>query len=535
MGAQDRRVTASIIIKAADGSWTTIGTEWSAGIFAEGLSLSVNEAGPETCSFTLRRRARLPWPDLLAFNQAEVWVGGMLVWGGRLWEAPLSDSGDDVIAVVGRGWQYHLDDDLLDRYWVHTDLSAYRDMRSFPGAVLANLFQGGTITNDGGVTLGWPKNITIPAGATAGVMLDLGPNRTGKRVVVQWESSNNDAGTTFFARDSGSDDPLVAGPSSDAFTFLMNSGASGTTAGTFATARRYVALFLYNAAGGTTAVETWLKIKSVKLFTATAYESGNASILKASDVVRDVLSSGALPLLDASAAGVATTSFSIPDFAPAGYQSPRALLAAANAYEDKLLGVDALRRLYFKARPSVPTVEVGPWPGVEFSDSSTNSGESLYNKVIVQATGPDGSPVSEARTATGGLLARQGFTRTTTLGVSSSATSASAQQLGDIWLAEKSAAKMKGSINVQGFGAARLLAGGGLHPSALLLRVGELIRISHLVGPTDGNAGRDGSIKSVSYNHDSETASIELDNERGRFEALLARLAVVTDQALAVA
>jgi hypothetical protein len=50
------------------------------------------------------------------------------------------------------------------------------------------------------------------------------------------------------------------------------------------------------------------------------------------------------------------------------------------------------------------------------------------------------------------------------------------------------------------------------------------------VDPTTGATARTGTIKSVSYNHDAESASVELDSERGRLTALLERLAVVTGQ-----
>ena len=140
------------------GRWTRIGSDGNRGIVPEGLSLSANEAGPDTCSFTLRRVAHLPWPDLLAFNQCEVWIGGTLVWGGRIWEAPLSDAEEDVIAVQGRGWQYHLDDDLLSRYYVHTRLSDWRDSRSFPDTDWPTIGAlGGGGGRRGAITLAFPS------------------------------------------------------------------------------------------------------------------------------------------------------------------------------------------------------------------------------------------------------------------------------------------------------------------------------------------------------------------------------------------
>jgi hypothetical protein len=45
----------------------------------EGLSVSANESGPDTCSFTLRREESAPFPDLLAYDACDVLVGGALV------------------------------------------------------------------------------------------------------------------------------------------------------------------------------------------------------------------------------------------------------------------------------------------------------------------------------------------------------------------------------------------------------------------------------------------------------------------------
>ena len=86
-------------------------------------------------------------------------------------------------------------------------------------------------------------------------------------------------------------------------------------------------------------------------------------------------------------------SFSIPEFAPQGRQTPRALIDAVNAYEANLAGVDARRRLFFRERPTAALLEVGEWSGSSFQDGSTNSGEGLYSRVIVQGTGPDGAQI----------------------------------------------------------------------------------------------------------------------------------------------
>ena len=139
-------------------------------------------------------------------------------------------------------------------------------------------------------------------------------------------------------------------------------------------------------------------------------------------------------------------------------------------------------------------------------------------------------PAVAVTTAT--LLDRQGFTRTATLNVAAPITATAAQTLGDVWLGEFSQPKFKGTATFQGHGSIRSTGGVPLHPSQLILHGGHLIRIP-IVDPATGAWTRDCLIKSVSYTHDTETATVELDSERGNFATLLERYGVDVGQALA--
>ncbi len=531
MGRGSRRAEASILLKSVEGAWEKVGAGDARGIVPEGIVASANEAGPDTASFTLKRRSSVPWPDLTAFNQCEISIGGVKVWGGRVWEAPLSDRRDgSSIAVQARGWQHHLDDDLVRRLYVHADMTGYRDQRSFPAALLTSHLAGPQVqVGSGVITLIFPKGYTVVNNEQVCATFDAGAALI-KRAVITWERVGiSDADDTVRSRGSTAESAATAGDDSTA----VLTGASGTISHTFGAARRYHHIMVYrNGAGGTFGADQGARITSIQLFGETAYESGSVSILKADQVIEDVLASGALPLLDSSTAGIIAGVFSIPDLDPGGYQTPRRIMDAANAYEGNLLGVDLAGRLFFRERPSAPEVEVGHWSGSDFEDASTNSAEGLYNRVIVRGQTADGTPVEEIRTATSSLLNRQGFTRTAELAVGSAMNTASAQDLGDIWLGEMSRPKFKGRLQVQGHGGARRISGGGIHASELLLRYGQLMRVNHLIDPTDGARGRDGGIKSISYVHDTETASVELDNERGNFATFLSRLDVLTQAAL---
>ena len=103
----------TIRVQTLDGRWETAGVDRFPGVLPESLRLTANDAGPETCSFELRRRPGDVHPDLGGFTPCEVEVGGMLVWSGRVKETPTREGGANAgISVEGQGWQYHADDDV---------------------------------------------------------------------------------------------------------------------------------------------------------------------------------------------------------------------------------------------------------------------------------------------------------------------------------------------------------------------------------------------------------------------------------------
>lgn len=104
--------------------------------------------------------------------------------------------------------------------------------------------------------------------------------------------------------------------------------------------------------------------------------------------------------LERTTRNVHMTSFSIPELKMSSYQTPREAINSVNSYHDWKTGVDARGAFIFQAPPTSPTVEIGDWPGAEFEDASAGSGEDIYNKAIVEATGPDDAPVIVKRLAT---------------------------------------------------------------------------------------------------------------------------------------
>jgi hypothetical protein len=100
--------------------------------------------------------------------------------------------------------------------------------------------------------------------------------------------------------------------------------------------------------------------------------------------------------------------------------------------------------------------------------------------------------------------------------------------IGDAWLYQHLRAQFKGSITVKTPTSLRDYAtGDSVHPSRLILQAGELIRLSDRIDPDTGQIGRDARIASVTYDHDSESVSVELDNRRDNLQNLLNRIGVV--------
>jgi len=397
----------SVRVAALDGTWETVGADRQAGVWPEGLELSADGWGGKSCTFDLRRDPAAVWPDISAFTPVEVDVEGQLAWSGRVSETPSRDGADRVMSVVCEGWQHHLDDDLVDRMWVRDGTTGFVDQRSRPNADLGSITGGfpavaTTQVGDGQIVISWPKDTSVVQNTGVGVVLDLGPNRRAKRAVVTWSSVGTDTNTTLFCRGTPDGRPTISTPDyADAFTSTVVPGPT-TSSGNFGSGSgyRFVHLFLYRT--GVTATATgndlWAKISSVRLFTDAAFESGGASVLKASRVVTDVLDA-ATPLLSSDRSGVTATAFNMPEYAPDGPRTPREHVAAVNAFHGWLAKVDPDRRMIFGALPSRPRFTVGDWSAVELQDAAGNSGQDIYNRVVVTGQDPAGQPVQVHRTA----------------------------------------------------------------------------------------------------------------------------------------
>jgi hypothetical protein len=248
------------------------------------------------------------------------------------------------------------------------------------------------------------------------VTLDLGPASDAKYIVVEWERiGGSNADQTLYARGHDFQDPASgSGSPEDAFSFTLNGGASGTSQGGFTTARRYLSVFMYrNGAGGTYGSDFQVRLNAVRVFADAAWVSGGASVLHASDVLRDALTRATL-LLSSDWSQIQDTSFAIPEFAPDSDRTPREIATAVNALHDWLIQVTADARPVFRPKPTDPVVEIGAWPGSSFEDASANSGDEIYDQVRVTGQDAASNRLRVTRSQTGTLVDRRGFHHTKT-------------------------------------------------------------------------------------------------------------------------
>lgn len=520
--------------QALGGQWETIGVDRSAGIWAEALTLESDWWGPSKASFTLKRDARRAFPDLSTYTPIDVLVGEKPVWAGRTGETPTD--GTRSLSVQCDGAQYHLDDDLYEKFYVHSRLGDWKDTRTLLGVNLVNMPNRlSEQAGDGMVVLGCAKGTEWTSNTGVGITLDLGPAASVEAMSYIFDRYSNATVTGsslyLYARVSATPDPLVA-PFAELTPRPLATTTGATVADTFPSARRYVHLFVWNTGSTFTAGDdVTVRIKAATVYADSDYLNvAGFAQLKASDVLGDDAFIAATPLLSADRSRIAATSTNLNDFYVQGPKAPREYATNANAYHNYKIGVDARRRMVFQPRPSTPIYEIGEWSGASISDLSANSGDAIYDRVIVQSTAPDGTPVRVTRSASASTATvRRGFHRTKTLdvGFALPTDGALAAAIGDAWLGQNHLTPMKGTIKVGAGDVRNILTGETVGLEDLLGVSHELIRLMDRRDPDTGGWGRDARIAGAKWNPATEQAEITIDNTRANFEALLARLAIV--------
>lgn len=505
-------------VQSQDQGWQTVGVDRYRGVTPEGLRCSADEWGPDGCSFVLKRKPGAIFPDLLSPTPCEIDIAGVTCWDGWIKEAPEQDGEQFQAGVVGAGWQYHLDEDTNERMWVHTRLPDWADWRSNINADLASFLSVCQVSvGQGMISVTYPQGVA--AAGSGGVYLDAGAGQTIARVVIDWSIAAGAANRAWSLE-----------RSTDGVTWTTDGGAaiyngiaasSGTLARTLGVASRYIRI-RHDANTHTPAADEWLKITRALCFRSTAYESGNASILKTSDLVKDVLPWA--PLLSQDTSQIASTTFNWPEAAPFDEKTPREIIEAFTAAEQMQARLRIGRALQYRALPTTPLFEIGEWSGADFKDTAAGSAQDVYNKVKIRGIGPDGLRLTVTRTQTGTVHDRFGRVHSKVIPVSMGLITALGNQLGDTFLATHKTMPFKGDFTAKP-GGVRRIEGGTIHPGHLLVHTGELLRLSHRIDPDSGAWGRDGRIVRVEFDHEAgDEAQTSLDNTRGSFEALLVRL-----------
>lgn len=391
-------MSVSVRLQALDGTWETCGADRAIGVVPESVVYTHDEWGPKTASFQLRRSVIALWPDLGAFTPVEIEVDGVMEWDGRIGETPTQD----VWNVQAEGWQFHLDDDVYQRTYVHSKLTDWKDTRGFLEANLTVFKQSASVqAQQGRITLGFQKGAELVGEAAASVTLDLGPATPGAVAVgLDLTAIGTMAGYSLYVIGH-------AGFVNEAATYTQRTDAvsgaavaTGTYTGVFAAGCRYITIVLFHNGTATVAEDTTIALSGIRVFSDSAYKEGATftSALLASTIIKDAIERGTL-LLNTDLSQIDPTAFHIPDFALSKYSTPREIIEAANAYHNWITKLGANRRFQFEARPTAPVLELGAWAGSLPEDASANSGQEIYNRAIVEATGPDGSPLAVERTA----------------------------------------------------------------------------------------------------------------------------------------
>lgn len=512
----------TVLVRALGGTWGQIGAEYAPGVVPESIVASVNHKGPDTASFIVRRDPSVQWPDLREGNPVDISRYGKGGWAGYI-DSVSGDAGEGQIIVQCKGAQHHGDHDLIRPFYVQRKLTDWKDWRSNLGADLGTFVVAGqTEVGEGGLIF------SHPAGSVAAnnmAYFDAGPGNLVKRVVIAWSKNFSGNNALYFRRGNS-----VADMNSGTGLSTINNATgaqSGTYALTLATPSRYVGIRM-DSNGYTRSNDESCKISAALLFGETAYESGNESDFTLDELVKHVRDNGT-DLWSDSDEHIEAFSYGIPELAPKERRTPNELIELGQAFHDVRLGVDAEWKVVAQMRPSAPEIKVGSWTRRDFKDGALSL-DSLVSGVVVEGQSSSAEQLEverDSQDVNANLVTipeRQGFTKRIAIPVQSTLTTALGERMGDVYLGTHITSPFKGEQVVQGYGDLRTVLGDApVHAFDALLHWEKLLRFDQLIDPDTGGIGRDGRMKSITYNGDTEESTIAIDNESRSFEALAAR------------
>lgn len=452
-------------------------------------------------------------------------VGGLGVWSGEVSSVQF-DPVSRRTRVSCRGVSRIMQEDIsYDKTYVVADMSKFIDHRLMSGQSYATFQQfGGEVgIDERGINLRVPNGTIIPANCNLAASRDMGPNNTAKVLVVTWVTSANDSTNSQLYY--GNDANGIGGFDESAVITNLNTAAGGPTTYTFTTARRFVMFDWFRTTGVTSAADLYCTITQCIISTSSSYISGNASILKVSDVASDIVANAGIPYISSSTALISAGSTSIAELYTDGYENVFSLLERANKTDRMqwFLTSDAAPRMTLRTAPTTPRFMLLPGE-YELSDPKGEAIEDVYNSVNVEYTALDGSRNSTTVTLSPDttVLAAQGRTRKHTLRVERACTSTEATALGTSFLRESKKMPLRGGLRTTK-GYIRSYPDGNVLPLAVV-GVGDMIELPAERAPETGSWARRGIIFGASYDHDARQLTLTLDQDASIFDKQMAAL-----------
>lgn len=474
--------------------------------------------GPIRGAFTIHGPANIPLGAQVCH-----YSGGVPVFTGSVdsFETIGTGRARQTVVEVAGSVKHMQEDDSYSRFAVHSDMSAWKDHRSFPGAS-PTTWDGGfsVVVSQGGVKIFIPVGKTAAASTGGRITLDAGPGNTIKRVVVTYTGGTAancqlnmygentiDALTENIAVDAA---PLLAGP---------------TTVGTsFAAAGfRYAGLALVAISSTAGATNAWINISSILVFTSTAYESANASILTGDVVMKDVLGAGITPQISTDTSRIAALPTALSHFVSDGPISPYDLFESANAVDQYQWYLDPSTAMPVAVARAIPTgVHYTAPPGTyKMGNGSGYAQADIYNKVRIRWREANGTEHLDTVTGSSDILTRAGKTRTATIEVTRPTTSTEATAVANAFLAAYANPSLRGGSVIlhQGFVVGR---DSGVEVPAARLFVGDRLELPGERAP-GSTPGYRGLIQNVKWTQDAGTAEIVLENDRMAWDRMFQR------------